>query len=101
VIRRFSIGTNVYFDNVCELLKAKENLTLVQQMMCERTSDSAKSNVHAPSTPLDGSTWDLEIVPDGVSAESGARILLETVEFANGWMKTAFAGGLFSNANSV
>jgi hypothetical protein len=97
VIRRFSVGTNVYFTNVCELLKAKENLERDKQMTCERASDSAASNVHVPATPLDRSSWRIAIVPDQTSAASGATTLVQTVEFTNGWISTLSKQG-FSSA---
>jgi hypothetical protein len=100
VIRRFSIGTNAYFTNVCELLEARENLERDNQMICQRASDSAASNIHVPATPLDGSNWRIAVVPDQASAASGATTLLQAVEFTNGWISTLSKQG-FSSAPIV
>ena len=98
VMRRLSVvGTSVYLTNVCELLKAKENLERAKQMKCEQAADSAASNVHVPATPLDGSRWRIAVVPDQASAASGAETLVQTVEFANGWISTLSKQG-FSSA---
>jgi hypothetical protein len=96
VMRRFPLATNAYFSNVCERLEAKENLALENQMKCERASDAWKSNAHVPATPLDGSRWIVEALPDQASSESGAKPLLVTVEFANGWITTLSKQGFSS-----
>ncbi len=88
VFRRFSRGDSAFLLNVCEPLKAKENLELQKQMLCERTADSVRHNIHIPATPLDGSSWRIEVVPDQASGASGAQTLRQTAEFTNGWIKT-------------
>jgi hypothetical protein len=75
VHRRLENSTNLYYGNVCKMLAQKETLSLGQQMKCERAADSERSNVHIPPTPLDGSAWQIEAVPDEASARAGATPL--------------------------
>lgn len=70
-----------------------ETLESNKQMMCERESDSTRGNVHVPATPLAGSSWVIEALPDQASIQSGAKFLLETVEFSKGWIREGSKAG--------
>lgn len=97
VLRRFDQEATAYFDNVCELLKAKESIQQDREMLCERAADHALSNHHTPATPLDGSVWSIVAIPDTVSAAAGAKNVLQRLEIQNGWIENWTKAG-FSSA---